>query len=119
MSAEAERVFSGARRQVDWPRCRLKASTIETLECLEHWLITGITKGAYHNEIERIEGEAAVATAIQQAEEQAREAQQRADEQDDEQAEEEEAATAVIIDLELQRSIDDAQAVTGGGEEVN
>lgn len=104
---------------MDWSRCRLKASKIETLECLKHWLTTGITKGAYHNEIERIEAEAAVTTAVQRAEEHAREAQHRADEQDDEQAEDEEAATAIIIDLELQRSIEDVRAVSGGGENVN
>ena len=118
MSAEAERVFSGARRQVDWSRCRLKASTIETLECLKHWLTSGITKGAYRNEIERIEAEATVTTAIEQAEEQAGEAQERAEEQDNEQAEEEEAATAMIINLEFQRSIE-VQASAGSDDTVH
>ena len=75
MSAEAERVFSGARRQVDWSRCRLKAATIEMLECLKHWLVTRVTNGAYLNEIERLEAEAVVETAIQQTEEHTREAQ--------------------------------------------
>ena len=104
MSAEAERVFSGARRQVDWARCRLKATTIETLECMKHWLTSGVTKGAYRNELERLEAE----VAVQQVEEQARLAQEHVDEQADEQIEEEEAAAAIIIDLELQREMEDA-----------
>jgi hypothetical protein len=55
MSAKAEQVFSGARRQVNWSRCRLKAATIEMLEWEKHWLATGITKGAYRNELEPLE----------------------------------------------------------------
>lgn len=43
MSAEPERIFSGSRRQVDWSRCSLKASTIEQLECLKQWFRSGIT----------------------------------------------------------------------------
>jgi len=37
MSAEPERVFSGARRTISWERARLGAETIEKLECLKHW----------------------------------------------------------------------------------
>src|SRR6267378_7585634 len=36
MSAEAERVFSGARRQIPWSR-----ATVEQMECLNHWLRKG------------------------------------------------------------------------------
>ena len=38
MSAEAERVFSGARRQISWDRARLGGEHIEKMECLKHWL---------------------------------------------------------------------------------
>jgi len=42
MSAEPERLFSGARRTVSWARCRLSARTIEMLECIKHWIKTGL-----------------------------------------------------------------------------
>ena len=38
MSAEVERVFSGARRTISWERTKLTAATIEEVECLKHWL---------------------------------------------------------------------------------
>jgi hypothetical protein len=41
MSAEAERVFSGARRQIPWSRASLGSKTIEQMECLKHWLRNG------------------------------------------------------------------------------
>ncbi|EKG08972.1 HAT domain-containing protein [Macrophomina phaseolina MS6] len=41
MSAEAERVFSGARRQIPWSRASLGAKMIEQMECLKHWLSKG------------------------------------------------------------------------------
>lgn len=41
MSAEAERVFSGARRQIPWSRANLGPKTIEQMECLKHWLRNG------------------------------------------------------------------------------
>ncbi len=41
MSAEAERVFSGARRQIPWSRASLGSRTIEQMECLKHWLRNG------------------------------------------------------------------------------
>jgi len=37
MSAEAERVFSGARRTISWERMQLGEETIEVIECLKHW----------------------------------------------------------------------------------
>jgi hAT family C-terminal dimerisation region len=41
MSAEAERVFSGARRQIPWGRASLGAKMVEQMECLKHWLRKG------------------------------------------------------------------------------
>jgi hypothetical protein len=38
MSAEAERIFSGARRTISWERSRLKPDIIEAVECLHHCL---------------------------------------------------------------------------------
>ena len=37
MSAESERVFSGARRTIPWTRISLEAPMITSLECLKHW----------------------------------------------------------------------------------
>ena len=42
MSAEAERVFSGARRTVSWDRSRLSAQMVEYTECLKHWIKNGL-----------------------------------------------------------------------------
>jgi len=42
MSAEAERVFSGARRTISWDRFRLGHHNIERLECMKSWIRTGI-----------------------------------------------------------------------------
>lgn len=42
MSAEPERIFSGARRTISWSRFKLGAATIERSECLKSWLRTGI-----------------------------------------------------------------------------
>lgn len=44
MSAESERVFSGARRTISWSRSQLGTSIIEALECLKHWQITGVVE---------------------------------------------------------------------------
>jgi hypothetical protein len=38
MSAEVERIFSGARRTISWDRSRLQPDIIEALECFQHWL---------------------------------------------------------------------------------
>lgn len=46
MSAEAERIFSGARRTISWTRARLGSKAIESSECLKSWLINGITDAA-------------------------------------------------------------------------
>ena len=45
MSADPERVFSGARRTISWDRMLLGASTIEKGECLKSWIRSGITSG--------------------------------------------------------------------------
>lgn len=37
MSAEAERIFSGARRTISWERSRLGGSTVEATECIKSW----------------------------------------------------------------------------------
>ena len=43
ISAEAERVFSGARRTVSWERISLGSTSIERTECLKSWLLSNIT----------------------------------------------------------------------------
>jgi hypothetical protein len=45
MSAEPERVFSGARRTISWDRCQLGSRTIERGECMKSWIKSGITQG--------------------------------------------------------------------------
>ncbi|KJZ69575.1 hypothetical protein HIM_11037 [Hirsutella minnesotensis 3608] len=45
MSAEPERVFSGARRTISWDRCLLGSRTIEKGECMKSWIKSGITRG--------------------------------------------------------------------------
>lgn len=45
MSAEPERVFSGARRTIAWDRCQLGGRTIERGECMKSWIKSGITQG--------------------------------------------------------------------------
>lgn len=45
MSAEPERVFSGARRTISWDRCQLGGHTIERGECMKSWIKSGITQG--------------------------------------------------------------------------
>ena len=45
MSAEPERVFSGARRTISWDRAQLSATVIETTECLKHAIRSRITEG--------------------------------------------------------------------------
>ena len=42
MSAEPERVFSGARRTISWERMQLGDETIQMLECLKHWVRSGL-----------------------------------------------------------------------------
>ena len=45
MSAEAERIFSGARRTISWDRMSLGSTNIERTECLKSWLHSNITAG--------------------------------------------------------------------------
>ena len=47
MSAEAERVFSGAWRMITWDRIRLGAIIVEMTECLKHWISSGLSQGAF------------------------------------------------------------------------
>jgi hypothetical protein len=42
MSAEPERIFSGARRTISWERYCLGAENIERGECLKSWLKSGL-----------------------------------------------------------------------------
>ena len=42
MSAEAKRVFSGARRTISWERAALGSGSIERGECLKSWSIQKI-----------------------------------------------------------------------------
>ncbi|EKG08928.1 HAT domain-containing protein, partial [Macrophomina phaseolina MS6] len=44
MSAEPERVFSGARRTTSWDRCQLGSHTVERGECMKSWIKSGITQ---------------------------------------------------------------------------
>lgn len=62
MSAEAERVFSGARRTISWTRCRLGATVVEQTECLKSWIREVIKSGGFASEevaaeVINIEGE--------------------------------------------------------------
>ena len=47
MSAEVERVFSGTRRTISWDRTRLSIKTVEMLECLKHWITSGLSYKAF------------------------------------------------------------------------
>jgi hypothetical protein len=44
MSADPERVFSGARRTISWEPMSLGVDTINTGECLKSWVRSGITE---------------------------------------------------------------------------
>jgi hypothetical protein len=55
MSAEPERVFSGARRTISWDRCQLGSSTIEKGECMKSWIKSGITQSITLTATEQIE----------------------------------------------------------------
>ena len=61
MSAEPERVFSGAKRTISDQRGRLRSETIELLECLKSWFRPNIsTKEDLHatvNSMEELEEE--------------------------------------------------------------
>jgi hypothetical protein len=49
MSAESERVFSGARRSIPWTRASLSARSIERLECLKHWHKAGVVNEEFED----------------------------------------------------------------------
>ncbi len=63
MSADPERVFSGARRTISWDRMQLGASTIEKGECLKSWIRSGITSGLPAEVVEKYLEESAVGKA--------------------------------------------------------
>lgn len=44
MSAESERMFSGARRNMSWSLSQLSSPIIEALECLKHCQVTGVVE---------------------------------------------------------------------------
>jgi hypothetical protein len=43
MSAESERVFSGARRTISWERMQLKDENIEKPDYLKNWMRSDLT----------------------------------------------------------------------------
>ena len=45
MSAEAERIFSGARRTISWDRISLESTNVERTEYLKSWLLSNIAAG--------------------------------------------------------------------------
>jgi hAT family C-terminal dimerisation region len=55
MSAEPERVFSGARRTISWDRCQLGSRTIERGECMKSWIKSGITQGVPIELVEEVQ----------------------------------------------------------------
>jgi len=115
------RTSSGARRQVDWTRCCLSATTIQILECLKHWLTTGITHGAFQNTVELQEAEEAVEKAIQLAQKEAGSSEATPSMSDDEvvteRQHEEEAAAGIIQDLECRRHEEQEQQETSEGSQ--
>lgn len=55
MSAESERVFSGARRTISWSRSQLSMPIIEALECLKHWQVTGVVEDDFMIRVPEVE----------------------------------------------------------------
>jgi hypothetical protein len=56
MSAEPERIFSGARRTITWQCMRLGPVNIERLECLKSWVRGGIVLGWRREQLVRNKG---------------------------------------------------------------
>jgi hypothetical protein len=54
MSAEPERIFSGARRTISWQRMCLGADNIEKGECLKSWIRSGLIAGWRKEELEAL-----------------------------------------------------------------
>jgi hypothetical protein len=52
MSAEAERVFSGARRTISWDRAQLGGHMVQMTECLKSWLRSGLSQGSFRTAAE-------------------------------------------------------------------
>lgn len=53
-SAEAERIFSGARRTCRWDRLSLKCDNIEAIECVGSWLRNRLISPASEDSIRGI-----------------------------------------------------------------
>lgn len=68
MSAEAERVFSGARRTISWERANLSARTIERLECMKNWLSSKLSHGVFLTKEGNIMRDEDIELMIKQAE---------------------------------------------------
>jgi hypothetical protein len=52
MSAEAERVFSGARRTISWDRAQLGGHMVQMTECLKSWIRSSLSHGTFRTAIE-------------------------------------------------------------------
>jgi len=52
MSAEPERVFSGARRTISWERMQLGRDNIEKIECLKSWIRNNIAVEALEDDVD-------------------------------------------------------------------
>ena len=52
MSAEPERVFSGARRIISWERMQLGRDNIEKIECLKSWIRNNIIVEALEDDVD-------------------------------------------------------------------
>ena len=68
MLAEAERVFSGARRIILWDWVRLLLQQVEYTECLKSWICLGLSAGVFNTKeeldkaLQAIKASAATAT---------------------------------------------------------
>jgi hypothetical protein len=65
MSAEPERIFSGARRTISWSRFRLGPANIERNECLKSWLRSGIADEWRSLQVDEEQVDSEVATPSQ------------------------------------------------------
>ncbi len=57
MSAEDERVFSGARHTIPWTRASLSSRVIEQLECVKHWQRSGVVTSQFEDDRQSLEGD--------------------------------------------------------------
>jgi hypothetical protein len=52
MSAEPERVFSGARRTISWERMQLGRENIRKIECLKSWICNNIAAETLEDDVD-------------------------------------------------------------------